>query len=46
MTDVIILLVLAVILGGAVFFIRRERKAGRKCIGCPHAKGCSGCNQK
>ncbi len=42
MTDLIILLILALILGGAGLYIRRAKKRGQKCIGCPHAKSCGG----
>lgn len=42
MTDVILFLILAAIVGGAAFYIYKEKKSGTKCIGCPHAKGCSG----
>ncbi|MGN0793116.1 MAG: hypothetical protein ACI4MG_01440 [Aristaeellaceae bacterium] len=36
MIDFIILLVLAVMLGGAGFYVWKARKSGRKCIGCPN----------
>jgi len=40
--DIIILAVIAAVLIGSIFFIRRSRKKGRKCIGCPHSKECGG----
>lgn len=41
MDNVIAVLVLALIIGGAVFYIIRAKKSGQKCIGCPHSKQCS-----
>jgi hypothetical protein len=40
--DYIIIAIIALILGGVIFFIRREKKKGVKCIGCPHAGKCGG----
>ena len=37
---VIVALIIAAILGGAVFYIIRQKKKGNKCIGCPDAKNC------
>jgi len=42
MVDFIILAAVAAIIGSVVFYIRKEKKAGAKCIGCPDAKTCSG----
>ena len=42
MADLIVVLALLLILGGAALYIYRAKKAGQKCIGCPHAKSCSG----
>lgn len=50
MENVILIIALAGILGGAVAYIVRAKKRGVKCIGCPSGgscgkKGsCSGCN--
>ena len=41
MDDLIIILILLVIIGLAVFAIYRSKKSGKKCIGCPDS-GCSG----
>lgn len=38
----IVLAVVLVIVGLAVWYIVREKKKGTKCIGCPYAKQCSG----
>lgn len=33
--------------GGAIFYLIRAKKQGRKCIGCPYEKNCSSkCNGK
>ncbi len=41
MTNAILILVLLAIVGGAGYYIRRAKKRGQACIGCPHAKTCS-----
>ena len=41
MTDLIIVLVVALILGAAIHYIYKEKKRGG-CIGCPHSKECGG----
>lgn len=41
--DIIIVAVLAVILGFAIWYIRRAKKKGVKCIGCPSGGNCAGC---
>ncbi len=40
MTDVIIIGILLVVIGGAVFYIVRAKKNGAKCIGCPAGGNC------
>ncbi len=41
MINVIIISVIAIIILGASFYIVREKKKGKKCIGCPYAGECS-----
>ena len=40
--DYLILAVIAAIVGLAIFYIVRSKKAGQKCIGCPDSSGCDG----
>lgn len=40
--DFVIIGIIAVILGGALFYVIRTKKRGQKCIGCPDSKKCSG----
>jgi hypothetical protein len=40
--DYLLLVILAVILGGAALFIYKSQKSGKKCIGCPGGTTCSG----
>ncbi|MBQ7415816.1 MAG: FeoB-associated Cys-rich membrane protein [Oscillospiraceae bacterium] len=40
--DYVIIAVIAVILGLAIFYIRKAKKSGKKCIGCPDSGACSG----
>ncbi len=42
-TDIIVLLIVAIAVGGAVFYIVRAKRRGQKCVGCPCAKECGGC---
>lgn len=53
MINFIILAVIALILGSAVYYIRKAKKRGVNCIGCPdsgtcsgHCAGCSGCGRQ
>lgn len=41
MVNLIIILVLTVIMGGAAFYIYKAKKRGQACIGCPHANTCA-----
>ena len=40
--DYIILAALALIVAGIILYIRKEKKKGTKCIGCPYGGKCSG----
>lgn len=40
MTDILIVIVLLLIAGGAGFYIYRVKKSGAHCVGCPHSKTC------
>lgn len=42
MTDILVLLVVGLILGAAAGYIYKEKKKGRKCIGCPDSGKCGG----
>lgn len=42
MTNVILVIVLLLILGGAGIYIINAKKRGVKCIGCPAGATCSG----
>ncbi len=39
--NIIAILILIAIVGGAIFYIYKEKKKGTKCIGCPMAGDCS-----
>jgi len=41
--DILIISILVIILGSAAYYIYREKKRGKKCVGCPYSNGC--CNQ-
>ena len=40
-SDIIIIFVLVVILGTALWYMRKEKKKGVTCIGCPDADICA-----
>ena len=40
MEDIIIIVILAVLLGIAGYYIYKEKKSGSKCIGCPYGRSC------
>ena len=44
MENIVIILVLAMIVGGIVFYLARSKRKGKKCIGCPYAEQCGGRN--
>ncbi len=50
MENIIPIIVIVLILGGAIFYLVRAKKKGQKCIGCPYAKQCGketcDCNSK
>lgn len=41
MEDFIIIAVLAIIIGLAVFYVYKAKKNGKKCIGCPSECSCN-----
>lgn len=41
MTDIIIIVVLAAILGAALLYMKKEKEKGVTCIGCPDAEVCA-----
>ena len=48
--NAIIIVAVAAIICGVVFYIYKAKKQGNKCIGCPHSGSCPskscGCNNK
>ena len=42
LVDVLVIFAVLGILGGAVTYIIKEKKRGKKCIGCPYSEGCNG----
>ncbi len=50
-TDIIVIAIIGLILGGAIAYIIKAKKKGKKCIGCPYAgscgaKSCEGSNSE
>jgi hypothetical protein len=44
MTDIVIVLILALVVGLAVWAIVKAKKKGVKCIGCPSGGSCTQCS--
>ena len=48
MQNLLVIAIVALILGSAVLYIRKEKKKGIKCIGCPdsatYSGNCAGCS--
>ncbi len=42
MENIILIGIIALIIGLAVWYIRKEKRRGVQCIGCPQSKVCSG----
>lgn len=42
MTDILIIAVVALVVGFAGWYLRKARKRGAGCIGCPNGGCCSG----
>ena len=40
--DILLILIIAAILGGAIWYLRRAKKRGQTCVGYPHGKQCQG----
>ena len=40
MENVIIVVIVAAIVAGIVYYLYKAKKRGETCIGCPHAKQC------
>lgn len=41
MADMIIIFILVIILGSALFYMKKEKTKGVTCIGCPDADVCA-----
>lgn len=44
LTDIIVSIILVLILGGAIFYIVKSKKSGKRCIGCPDSGSCGKSN--
>ena len=40
MTDIFVGLLVLAMVGAALLYIRKQKKSGAVCIGCPHAGSC------
>lgn len=41
MENIIVILILVAVFGGALFYVVRQKKRGSKCIGCPYECSCA-----
>jgi hypothetical protein len=44
MIDYLIIGAIVLIIGGALFYIIKAKKSGKRCIGCPDSASCSKCS--
>ena len=44
LTDYIALAAIALVIGGAIFYIIRAKKSGKSCVACPDSPNCSRCS--
>lgn len=42
MINVVLVLIIIAIVGGALAYIRKEKKRGVRCVGCPDGGKCGG----
>lgn len=42
LVEIAVIGAIVLIIGGALFYIIRAKRSGKKCIGCPDASTCSG----
>ena len=42
MDNLIVFAVIVAIVGFAIWYIRREKRRGAKCVGCPDSETCAG----
>ncbi len=40
--NMVIIVLLLAIVGGAALYLVRAKKRGERCVGCPYAKQCGG----
>ena len=40
--EIIAIIATLLVIGGALFYIIKAKKSGKKCIGCPDSSSCSG----
>ncbi len=46
MKEFIAILIIALIIGGAVLYVIKAKKSGKKCIGCPYECKCKSNSDK
>lgn len=42
LVDYIVIAAIVLVVGGAIAYIIKAKKSGKKCIGCPDSGSCSG----
>ncbi|MBO5408019.1 MAG: FeoB-associated Cys-rich membrane protein [Clostridia bacterium] len=46
MKNLLVIGIIAILFGNAIWYLVRKRKQGTKCIGCPYASECNrNCNE-
>ena len=44
MIDLIVMVLVLAAVAGAALYVRKEKKKGNACIGCPNSGSCKGCH--
>lgn len=44
--DIIVIGIIVLIIGSALFYVIKAKKRGQKCIGCPYACSCNSKNNQ
>ena len=45
MINIVVIAIVVLVLGSAIAYVIKEKKNGRKCIGCPNSGACSAKNR-
>lgn len=41
LVNIVVILIILALVGGAIAYIVKEKRSGAKCVGCPYGKSCT-----